>query len=318
MKRRRGGSASIRWKDGPRRSRRSSCSIQGQSAGPASTCARARRAADEQCIVWRRAVYRRTRGARNPRVGNGTGRRAEPHPDRGGRRERRGADGALFRQGRTDAGRAAFGSEAGTRQARPDPGVLRFGQARHRGQAADGIHHQRAPGPIKARRFQDDGRARDRGRQLGSDLAVRLQERRRTAFGRNDVLPRRVGEGDRRHGAGQLEDGQQGKHIATVRRGGQEPRQSDRNGSGRHRLHGQTERDQDEPDARLAGRRHPDRADPIPRTSLPGRRAPAQDRRGRAARRAAEPGALRGPDDSGRDTPRSSSRRSCRDRESII
>ena len=257
-----------------------------------------RRAADENVSFQGR--YRRTRGARNPRVGNGTGRRAEPHPDRGGRRERRGADGALFRQGRTDAGRAALGSEAGTRQARPDPGVLRFGQARHRGQAADGIHHQRSARSDQGARFQDDGRARDRGRQLGSDLAVRLQERRRTAFGRNDVLSRRVGEGDRRHGAGQLEDGQQGKNIATVRRGGQEPCQSDRNGSGRHRLHGQTERDQDEPDALLAGRRHPDRADPIPRTSLPGRRAPAQDRRGREARRAAEPGALRGPDDSGR------------------
>ena len=129
-----------------------------------------------------------------PEPRNGTGRRAEPHPDRGGRRERRGADGALFRQGRTDAGRAALGSEAGTRQARPDPGVLRFGQARHRGEAADGIHHQRSARSDQGARFHDDGRARDRGRQhrLRRSLFV-FKSAVEPHLGEMTLFPRRVG-----------------------------------------------------------------------------------------------------------------------------
>ena len=101
-----------------------------------------------------------------------------------------------------------------------------------------------APGPLKAPELPLDRRARrSRPTRRQPAVAVRLQEPGRTAYRRNHATSRVIrGRTHRRHGAGQHPHGQQGEGVAALRRGGQEPHQSDRTGGGRHRLHGQTER----------------------------------------------------------------------------
>lgn len=84
----------------------------------------------------------------------------ESNTDRSGRRERRVADGTLFRQRRADAGRNAFGAETRVGQTRLGAGVLRFGQTRYRGETADGVYYQRGSRPDQGSRFPERGRRR--------------------------------------------------------------------------------------------------------------------------------------------------------------
>ena len=79
-----------------------------------------------------------------------------------------------------------------------------------------------APGPLKAPNFVTVD-----GREIEPDSNGPTANHRRTPLGRGDLFPGGFGQGDRRYGAGQLEDGQQREDLATIRRGRQKPCKSD-------------------------------------------------------------------------------------------
>ncbi len=220
----------------------------------------------------------RGREGRQPRGDpGGDGERGRAVPDtaaRLGRRDRRGAHGALPRRPGAVARRGRLGAEGRRHARRALPGRLRGRdeEPRHDGRPRPARRGRPVPG--------EEGRAdRDRGR---GRRGLRLQDRRRSVRGPHQHLPRPPGIDLVRRDAREREDPRQGAGRRAPDAPGQGARACRRVRRGRHRCRREAEgRD----DRRRAPRLGPEDRPAEPR--LPGARDELRDhaRRRRATRR---------------------------------